>query len=48
VFTIAVGPDADVELLRAIASTEGHYHGTTGAVGLVSVYETVAAMLPCD
>jgi hypothetical protein len=46
-FTVGLGADADVALLRAIASTEGHFYFAPNGDELASIYRRIAVVIPC-
>ncbi len=47
IYTIGLGDDVDAALLRAIASTPGHYFAAPNAEALESIYDELARDLPC-
>jgi Mg-chelatase subunit ChlD len=47
VFTIGVGADVNHELLRGLATHESFYFASIDSSDLVSIYRTVAEIIPC-
>ena len=46
VYTIGLGPDADPNLLRILATSPGYYFFAPGTAELTAVYRQVAAKIP--